>query len=68
MQLPWAAGGASVCAGQQPAESGSLLPPQPPARRVLEEQQEQHSAPEVWGLPWQECGGPLQIPKHTSHG
>lgn len=68
MQLSWAAGGASVCAGQQPAEGGSLLPPQPPARGLLEEHQEQHSAPQGWGLPWKKCSGPLQIPEHTSHG
>lgn len=37
MQLSWAAGGAPVCAGQQPAEGGSLLPPQSPARGLLEE-------------------------------
>lgn len=68
LQLPWAAGGASGCAGQQPAEGGSLLPPQSPARGLLEKHQNQHPAAQVWGLPWQKRRGPLQIPEHTSHG
>lgn len=60
-QLPGAAGGSSGCTGQQFTQSGPLLQTQPSACCVLETSPHQSRAAPLRRLPWQECGGTVQV-------
>lgn len=63
VQLPWTPGCSSGCARQQFTQSSSLLQTQSSPCSVLETSPDQSRANALWRLPWEECGGIVQVPE-----